>query len=261
MQRILLELGPVTIYSYGAMIALGFLLVSYGMGRLAPQIGLTFDNVIDLLVGAAVGGIVGSRLYYVLAYNFPYYLQNPLQIFNIREGGLVYFGGLIGGAIVVIGLMRYRKWPMWEIADLAAVFVPLGYFFGRVGCFLNGCCFGITTNSFWGVRFRELDGNSYHPTMVYLGLFSLCLFLFALWFRKRRTFAGQAFLLYLIFYSIGRFSVEFLRINPMVFGLLTVSQVTGLLTVIVACVICPILRRKNAYITEKSEDDGDIKSA
>lgn len=261
MYRILLDIGPITIYSYGAMIALGFLLIVYGMGKLSPQIGVKSDNVIDLVLGAAIGGIVGSRIYYVLAYDFSYYLANPIQIFNIRQGGLVYFGGLIGGSLVVIAIILYRKWPLWEIADLAGIFIPLGYTFGRIGCFLNGCCYGIETDSFWGITFREVAGGPYHPTMLYSGVIGLALFIFGLWYRKKRSFAGEAFLLYLILYSVGRFFVEFLRVNPSVFGLLTVAQSTSILITITATILYPILKRKNAYKSIEDEGDGESKSA
>lgn len=261
MHRILLDIGPITIYSYGAMIALGFLLIVYGMGKLSPQIGVKADNIIDLVLGAAIGGVIGARIYYVLAYDFSYYLENPLQIFNIRQGGLVYFGGLIGGAVVVIAIILYRKWPLWEIADLAGIFIPLGYAFGRIGCFLNGCCYGIETDTFWGMNFKEVGVGNYHPTMLYLAAIGLALFIFGLWYRKRRSFAGEAFLLYLIIYSVGRFFVEFLRVNPSVFGLLTVAQSTSILIVAIAMILYPILKRKNAYKSNDDKGEDEIKSA
>lgn len=257
--KVLLEIGNITIYSYGAMIALGVLSIIYLAGKIAKDIGLTSDNIIDLVVAAVVGGVIGSRIYYVLAYNFDYYLQNPWQIFNIREGGLVFFGGLIGGALAVIGLIYYKKWPIWEIADLAGLFVPLGYFFGRIGCFLNGCCYGVATNCFLGVAFPSLDGQKYHPTMLYSAILGLGLFFFALWYRKKRRFAGESFLYYLIFYSIGRFFIEFLRENPKVFNILTVAQVTGIVTIIVSLILYPYLRRKNAY--KEKDDVKEMKSA
>lgn len=261
MHRVLLDMGPLTIYSYGAMIGLGFLIIIYGMGKLSPQIGVKSDCIIDLVMGAAAGGVIGSRIYYVLAYDFSYYMENPIQIFNIRQGGLVYFGGLMGGTMVVIAIILHRKWPLWEIADLAGIFIPLGYTFGRVGCFLNGCCYGIETNSILGVSFKEVGRGSFHPTMIYLAMISLSLFVFGLWYRKRRKFAGEAFLLYLFFYSIGRFLVEFLRVNPMIFGFLTVAQVTAIVTMGITGALYPILKGKNAYKNKDDNSEDEIKTA
>ncbi len=255
MYRILFDMGPITIYSYGAMIALGFIFIIFGMRHFAPKIGLTADNATDIVIGAIFGGMVGARLYYVFVYNWSYYLANPLQVFNLREGGLVFFGGLIGGAGVVIGIIVYKKWPLWEIADVAAIFVPLGYAFGRIGCFLNGCCYGIPTDGFWGISFRELGGASYYPTMLYSSFLGFLLFGFALWYRNKRTFAGEAFIIYMAIYSIGRFLIEFLRTNPKVFGILSVGQFTGLVTIVMAGILYPILKKRNSYAISKEDDD------
>lgn len=248
-----INIGPITIYSYGLMIALGILLIIFGLRRMAPSIGVDRERITDLALFAILGGVLVSYLNYVISYRWEAFVANPLVIFRFWEGGMVFLGGLLGGTAFAVLFIRWKKLPLWEIADLAAIFVPLGYAMGRIGCFFAGCCHGIPTDSFLGVTFPPgsyadlaFPGLAVHPTQLYSAFLGFSLVGFALLFRKHRSFTGQSFLLYLIIYGIGRSLIEMLRINPTVVGNLSVAQFTGLLMVVVAAALYPLLRKKNA---------------
>lgn len=254
---VLFEIGPVTIYTYGVMMVLGFWAAVLAARRLAPQVGIDPEGITDLAIVAILGGLAGSYVNYIISYDWSQFTSNPAGVFRFWEGGLVFMGGLIGGTIFAIIYLRKKKMPFWEVADITAVAIPLAYGFGRIGCFFAGCCHGVPTHLPWGVIFPVLGDNvPRHPTQLYSMLLGFALAAFALWLRKRRSFAGQSFLLYLILYSIGRGLIELLRINPTVLGTpLSVAQFTGAIIIVVAGILYPILRRKNAYTDSRTEDD------
>ncbi|WP_353893020.1 prolipoprotein diacylglyceryl transferase [Proteinivorax hydrogeniformans] len=253
MYPVLLELGPVTVHSYGLMIALGFVAVILGLRRRAHEIGVEPNDTLDISLLAIVFGMIGARLYYVFIYDFSHYVQNPLDVFAFNQGGLVFHGGLILGTLAVIIYLRIKKVSIVETADIAALLIPVAYAFGRLGCFLNGCCHGIATESFWGVSFGEFTASTYHPTQLYLVALAIGIYGFILWQRPRRTFGGQGFLSYIIIYSVGRFLIEFLRTNPEVFGVFTAAQITSVILICIACGLMPLMRRRFGY---EEEDDG-----
>lgn len=240
-----INLGPVTIYTYGLMMALGFLLIIFGVRRMAPSIGVNPEHITDLALFAILGGFFGAYINYVISYDWARVAANPLNFFRFWEGGMVFLGGLLGGIAFALLFIWWRKMPLWEVADLAAIFVPLGYAMGRVGCFFAGCCYGVATSVPWACTFPGSMGPV-HPTQLYSALLGFALMAFALLFRKYRSFAGQSFLLYLMIYGVGRSLIELLRENPTVVGGLSVAQFTGLLLVAAAAAIYPWLRRKNA---------------
>lgn len=244
---VLLDLGPVSIYTYGVMIAIGCTAAILVARKLSPPAGIDPENFTDLAIFAILGGMAGSYVNFVISYDWSRFASNPLSILRFWDGGLVFLGGLIGGIVFAVAYARTKKMPVWEVADIAAVCVPLAYGFGRIGCFSAGCCYGDACDLPWAVTF---PGHmiARHPTQLYSAALGFALFAFALLFRKRRTFAGQSFLFYLIFYGIGRGLIEMLRENPLVFGTpLSVAQFTGLILIIVAGVLYPILRKRNTY--------------
>jgi phosphatidylglycerol:prolipoprotein diacylglycerol transferase len=248
---VLFKLGPVTIYTYGLMISLGFLAAIFVARRLAPKIGVDPERFTDLAIFAILGGLVGSYVNFIISYDWSRFAENPASIFRFWEGGLVFLGGLIGGILFAVLFIHKFKLPLWEVADIAAICVPLAYGFGRIGCFFAGCCYGKPSDLPWAVCFPGYS-LSRHPTQLYSMFLGFALAAFALFFRKRRTFAGQSFLLYLILYGLGRSVIEIFRAdNPLVFGTpLTVAQFTGLGMAIVAAVLYPILRKHNAFPKE-----------
>ena len=226
MHPILLKIGPFSVYSYGFMVSAGFLLAVYLVLKDARPLGFDPDDVIDIALYMLIGGLIGARVAYVLL-NFDYFRRNPLEIFYLSRGGLVYYGAFLGGLLAVVACIFRKKLSFWNVADLFAPYIALGQAVGRIGCFLNGCCYGraVSGNFSLGVAFPESTVIR-HPTQVYSSLILLVLFLALKAFRPRRRFAGEVFIIYCAAYSFQRFFIEFLRgDNPPILLNMTASQV------------------------------------
>lgn len=233
MRPILFQIFGLPVHSYGLMLAIAFLVGIVGVGKAAKRLEISFDTIIDLGTWILVGAIVGSRLAYIIT-EFSYYFANPLEIFKINSGGLAFHGGLIGGFLAGYWFIRWKKIFPWKLADLVAPFIALGYAITRIGCFLNGCCYGKTTALPWGMKCAAGDLLSRHPTQIYSMLGSLILF-GVLWrFRNHQRFSGFLFLLYVGLYSILRFVVEFFREGPLVFPWLSLAQMVCIILALFA---------------------------
>jgi len=210
MHPILLKIGPLTVYSYGVMVALGFGLAAYLAARRAASFGMRSEDVLDLVIYLVIGGIAGARLLYV-ALNAGYFARHPGEVCSITQGGLAFHGGLAADIAVAVFYARARKIPFWNIADLLAPYLALGQAIGRIGCFLNGCCYGIEARRLpWGVAFPG-SGVPRHPTQLYASFILLLLFLVLRERQDRRRFGGEVFIAYCGLYAFQRFFVEFLR--------------------------------------------------
>jgi phosphatidylglycerol:prolipoprotein diacylglycerol transferase len=227
MKPVIFSFGSIDIYAYGLMLALAFLVGTLVARTEALRRGLKVDLVYDVALGAAVGGIVGARFFYV-AYYWELYAANPLRALAVWEGGLVFYGGLFGGATVVLAISYLKNYPLEDLADLVGLVLPLGIAITRIGCFLNGCCYGKPTQLPWGVVFPGLGEVARHPTQIYELLYTLIIFIF-LWVFKDRLKRGHLFAYFLVFYSFCRFFNEFLRVNPSFLWGLTGSQVVSLI--------------------------------
>lgn len=221
MYPVLFRIGPIQIYSYGVMLALGFLVATFLARRRANSIGMDGDAIVDICVFLIVFGLLGARLLYIIL-NLDYYKSVPLEAVMIWKGGLVWYGGLISAILASVWFLRKKRLPIVKTADLLMPYVALGQAIGRIGCFLNGCCYGKPTSSVLGVSFNPAQGTV-HPTQLYE---SAATFFIYLILRRRKPGDGKTILLYLLFYSAFRFFNEFLRgDNPQVFIGLTVSQI------------------------------------
>ena len=184
-------------------------------GRRAPLSGIRSETVIDLGPWLILGTIVGARGLYVLSYWREDFASQPLwQIFNIRGGGLVFYGGLIGASLACILYVRLKKLPLWKIADLLAPSIALGHAFGRLGCLMNGCCYGRACDLPWAIHFpndHPTHGAGVHPTQIYEAVLNLGLYAALAWLYRRRRFDGQIFASYLILYAVLRAFVEIFR--------------------------------------------------
>ncbi len=241
MYPILFQFGNFRIYAYGFFIAVGFAVATIlaFLKIRESNIRMTLEIAADLLFYTALSAFLGSRLFFVLI-NFETYLQHPLQIFKIWEGGLVFYGGLIPAAMVAFGYMRWRGLPVWKLADLISPLIALGLSFGRIGCFLAGCCYGKETSLPWAIVFKNPDSLArlnvpLHPTQLYDAVNGVVLFFFLNWMSSKKTFDGQIFWLFLFLYSVTRFFIEMFRGDPrgFLFGnLLSTSQAIGVLLAI-----------------------------
>lgn len=225
----LFHLGPLAIRSYSVMLEIGI-----GLGLLlafleARRLRFSSDRFIDLTLVVLIGGIIGARLYFI-AVNWPLFQNDLLGVFRMWEGGLVLHGAIIGGMLsMAIYLRRHHISFLW-VADLAAPGALLAQAIGRLGCVLNGCCYGQPTTLPWGVSFPVvLDDVSRHPTQLYEFTGDMIVVVILWFLRKRKPFDGFIFSLYLVFYSFVRVVVEFWRADPAeVFGELRFAQVVSL---------------------------------
>jgi phosphatidylglycerol:prolipoprotein diacylglycerol transferase len=247
--RVAFSIGGMDIMWYGILIAVGFALCIYMVCRRAPRHGLTGDRALNYALFIAVLGIVGARLYYVL-FNLPYYLEDPVRIIQVREGGLAIHGGLILGCVTAIVLSRRWKDHPLNLMDLFFVFVPLGQAIGRWGNYFNGEAHGGPTDLPWGIL---IDGQKVHPTFLYESLWFLFLF-FLLWFiDNRRRFAGQTFFLYCILYSAERFIVEGFRTDSLMLGSLKQAQALSIVVIVCSVIAYFYLQRRHEISGEPSE--------
>ncbi len=218
MHPILFRLGNITFYAYGVFIAIGFVIGFWLALRRTREEGIPFEKLVELLFWVILSAIIGSRALFVLIH-FEHYRNHPFQILSLWEGGLVFYGGLLLAGAVSIVYLRWTRLPVWKMADLFSPSIALGIFFGRIGCFLAGCCYGKETSLPWGVTFSDPHSLarlhvSLHPTQLYEAGVNLGIFLFLSWKWRRRAFEGQLFWLLLLLYSMFRFAIEFMRDDP-----------------------------------------------
>jgi phosphatidylglycerol:prolipoprotein diacylglycerol transferase len=226
MHPILFEIGPLTIHSYGVMLALAFVVGIWFATRQARREKIPANTVLDLSLVALITGIIGARILFVLR-NLNYYLLHPFEMIMFWQGGLIYSGGLILGTLCAILFLKVRKVPIWKVADICAPSLAIGQAIGRIGCFLNGCCFGKPVS--WGIKFPPGSFASYeqfsqgliksvneyslpiHPTQLYHSFTALIIFLILILVRRKKKFNGELFFLYLLLYAITRSAIQFLR--------------------------------------------------
>ncbi len=253
MHPVLFHFGSLTVYTYGFLIAVGFIVGILLAKREALRVGIDPDAIMDLSFYIIIAAIVGSRLFYVIT-TPDLYLAHPLEIFKIWNGGLVFYGGFIFAVATALICMKLKGLPVWETTDIFAPSVALGQFFGRLGCFSAGCCFGKKCDLPWAVTFRDPDslapvGVLLHPTQLYDAFANLIIF-FLLWrLRKNKRFSGQIFWTYVPLYGIARIIVEIFRDDfrgHVFFGLFSISQVIGAFMAISGICMLAFLHRKYA---------------
>lgn len=233
MHPVLWSWGPLTIHTYGVLLALAVLVASQLAARQAPRVGAAPAQLLDLCIWSVVGGLAGGRLVY-LAQNWPLYRAHPWEIIRLDHGGLVFYGGLIGGVVTAVLLVRRWRWPVVPTLDLLIPYVAIAQAVGRLGCFFNGCCYGRPTTGPWGVLFPG-EALARHPTQLYESAALLVLAAALLRRARQPIAAGTQLAWYGVGYGAWRFAVEFLRgDNPGVLGPLTFSQVVGLPLIVVS---------------------------
>ncbi len=214
MHPIICKLGPLTLYSYGLILVFAFSIAISLASFQTRRYGLSPDLISNLSFIVIISGIIGARLLYVIL-NLDFYINNPIEIFMLSHGGLAWFGGLISGLVFCVVYLRYKKQDVYKIFDLLIPYVALAQAIGRIGCFLNGCCFG-KRNLFFGIYFPVHDAILI-PTQLYS-----CLALLVIYFllRKRQEMEhrkGEILYLYLLFYAVWRFFIEFFRGDSRIF--------------------------------------------
>lgn len=239
-----------TFYWYGAIIALGFILAATYCAHNAPRFGLTSDNLYDLVLWVLPIGILGARFYYVVS-EWADYSENFLDVFKIWKGGLAIYGGIIAGVITATIWCRNKRIPISATLDLCSFGVLIGQTIGRWGNFINREAFGYETNIFcrMGLTPQGQETIYVHPTFLYESLWNLTGFiLLNIWVRKNaRKYDGQVFILYVLWYGIGRAFVEGLRTDSLyITGTdIRVSQLVAAVSAITAVVALIINARRS----------------
>jgi phosphatidylglycerol---prolipoprotein diacylglyceryl transferase len=228
------QLGSYTVHWYGIMMAVAFLAGLWTASRRGLRDGFSPETILDIGPWAIVGVILGARVVYVATY-WNTLMADPLfpkapwtEVFMVQRGGLVFYGGLIGGALATVIFARVKKVPLWKLADVLAPSIALGYVFGRIGCLLNGCCYGQVCSLPWAIHFPNQSyawehqfalglvgphdpSAPVHPTQIYDSLLNLVLYLGLAWLYRRKKFNGQVFATYLLCYAVTRSIVEMFR--------------------------------------------------
>jgi phosphatidylglycerol---prolipoprotein diacylglyceryl transferase len=217
MHPIAFNLGPFPIHWYGVMVALGFAAGLWTASRRALRSGIEPDKIIDLGPWLILGAILGARSLYVISYWHDSFEGRPLgEIFAVWNGGLVFYGGLIGATAATLLYLRIKKLSFWKVADILAPSVALGCVFGRIGCLFNGCCYGRACSLPWAIRFPADNPlhpptGPVHPTQIYDSLLNLGLYAVLAWLYRRKRFDGQVLAVYLVGYALLRSFVELFR--------------------------------------------------
>ncbi|OGW80932.1 MAG: prolipoprotein diacylglyceryl transferase [Omnitrophica bacterium RIFCSPHIGHO2_02_FULL_51_18] len=248
MHPVLFKMGDVAVYSYGFFVAMGMLAAFCLVVSSAARFGFSRDAVSDLVFLLFVTGVIGARFFYVLQH-FEEYGSAPMKVFSVQQGGLVWYGGFMFAATSGLIYALRRRLPVLKLLDFFAPLVPLSHAIGRIGCFLNGCCFGHFTESGWGVLLPG-EGAPRLPVQIYESAFLLLLslFLFVLSSKKHRD--GEIFMGYVAGYGAGRFLLEFLRGDQILIFFLTIPQWTSVFLLAAALalfIFSRIIHGKNPF--------------
>ena len=240
------SIGSYEVRWYGLAYIAGFIVAALVLFRVAKRwkMPLSADEVLLVIVSVALGVIVGARLFYVLFYNFDYYVQNPSHILMFTEGGMSFHGGLVGALLGGYAACRYLRLSFVTLCDLAVIGAPWGLFFGRCANFINGELWGKPTDLPWGVAFESGGGVFRHPSQLYEALLEgIVLFavLYALSRRIPPRPQGMFIGVFLAGYGVVRFLVEFVRVPDAqlgyLFGPVTMGQLLSIPLVVAGIAI------------------------
>jgi phosphatidylglycerol:prolipoprotein diacylglycerol transferase len=253
---ILFEIGPITIYSYGFFIALGAILGLIYMARQGKKrFDITYDQSNSLFIYIVVAAYIGGKVFFFFE-NPTYYIQHIGKLFS--GNGFVFFGSLLFAIPIMLWFFKKNKIPTLAMLDVMAIVTCIVHGFGRIGCFMSGCCHGKPTDSFLSVMFTnpvcqaEPLNTPLHPTQLYESAFIFSLMAALLWIEGRKKFDGQLFLIYLMVYSIGRSFLEMLRGDEergfLIQNVLSHSQFISLIVIAIAIYFYVKLKRKGKLL-------------
>lgn len=237
------HIGTHPVYWYGIMMALAFMAGLLHWQWLGHRTHRDTSLASDLAFWLMVGGIVGARTAYVFS-NFNYFRAAPQEIIRVDQGGLIFYGGLIGGVLAFFILTTWRHLKASDLADFTVTALPLGHALGRVGCFLNGCCGGgeADPSSFLAAGF------THYPVQLYEAFFNFGVYGLLTWYfiYRRGTRQGSVVALYLMTYPVGRFLLEFIRGDDRmrIAGGLDVAQLISLILIAIGIALWRYTRRK-----------------
>ena len=249
LNRVFIEIGPLSIYWYGVIIATGAFLGLYLATKESDRLGLKKDLMVDLVVFAIPISILFARLYYVI-FEWQQYANGPFwKVFAVWEGGLAIHGALIGAVLTAIVFAKVRKVSFWQLADVAAPSLILGQAIGRWGNFMNQEAHGGPMTQAAYENFHQylpdfimnqmcIDGTLYYPTFLYESFWNLIVFGLLLFLRRKNPLRGFVFLTYVISYSVGRFFIEGMRTDSLyVIGEIRTAQLFSIILILASLAI------------------------
>lgn len=247
----LFSIGPLTIHSYGFMIALGVIAALTLGEHWAKERDIAEDGFVTTMgVISIIGGFIGSKILFYITI-LPDIIKDPSLLYKELMNGFVVYGGLIGGLLTAYLYARIKKVDFWKLFDLAVPIIALAQGFGRIGCFLAGCCYGQETESAWGIIFHKShfapNGVPLFPIqLVYSALNFLNFALLAWLWKKQKLRKGMVGVTYVLTYSVGRFILEYFRgdLERGSVGILSTSQFISIFTVIIGIILTVYLNKR-----------------
>ncbi|MEY8320224.1 prolipoprotein diacylglyceryl transferase [Lachnospiraceae bacterium 46-61] len=271
LSRVIFQIFGYDVYWYGVIIASGVLIALGFAIREAKRTGQNPENYVDIALFGVIFSVIGARLYYVL-FSWELYIDEPLKIFALREGGLAIYGGIIAGVVTVIIYTKIKKLNFWLVADTAAPSLILGQIIGRWGNFFNREAFGGYTDNIFAMRYLKqqvnniapsvlqntinINGTEYiqvHPTFLYESVWNIGVLIILLIMRKNKKFDGQIFGFYLLGYACGRVWIEGLRTDQLKIGNFAVSQILSAVLIFTAFALLWYRKQKSISINENNE--------
>jgi phosphatidylglycerol:prolipoprotein diacylglycerol transferase len=251
----LFELGPITVYTYGLLLAAAYLLGLQLARVRAKARGLDQNRVLDLGIYIIISALVGAKLL-LLVTDWTSFKADPRELLTLARSGGVFYGGLILAVIVALWYIRHAGLPLWSTCDVFAPGIALGHVVGRFGCLFAGCCYGKPTTKPWGITFTDPFAASnvgtplgvpLHPTQLYEAGAEFLILVFLLWSERRgRPYPGRTFWLYMLLYAVSRFIIEFYRGDDRgTVGIFSTSQFISLLLAPLAVVMLIYLGRSS----------------
>jgi phosphatidylglycerol---prolipoprotein diacylglyceryl transferase len=252
----LFELGPITVYTYGVLLAAAYLLGLQLARVRAKKRGLDPNRVLDLGIYIIISALIGAKLL-LLVTDFKTFTSDPRELLTLARSGGVFYGGLILAVTVALWYIRKIGLPLWTTCDVFAPGIALGHVIGRFGCLFAGCCFGKPTTKPWGITFTDPFaaanvgtplGVPLHPTQLYEAGAEFLILLLLLGTEKRgRAYSGRTFWLYMLLYGISRFIIEFYRGDERgTVGMFSTSQFISILLVPLAVGMLVYLSRRES---------------
>jgi|SRR3712207_6520117 len=240
MDRVAFSLFGIDVMWYGIFIAVGMMLAVFISTREAKRLGYDENYVMDLCLFMIPIGIIGARLYYVI-FSWQDYAGSLVEIVNIRGGGLAIHGGIIGGLLTVLVYSRLKKLDFFKMVDIVVLGLPLAQAIGRWGNFVNQEAHGGPTDLPWGIM---VDGQKVHPTFLYESVWDFLLFVLLMRLRKTKKYQGELLAVYMVVYSLGRFFIEGLRTDSLMFGPIRMAQFVSILGICMGIGLHFVLKKR-----------------
>lgn len=235
--KIAFTIGKIQIYSYAICIVIAILIAFWLLKKSKENYNIDFDFLFYTIIYCLIFGIIGARIYYIL-FNLEYYLSNSLQMFNLRNGGLAIYGGIISGLITIIIRCKKNNIKIYDFLDYIIPFVAIAQSIGRWGNFFNIEAYGTVTNFPLRMGIETINGyKEVHPVFLYESFFTLFLFIILRIKQKNRKFEGEIVLTYLIMYSFVRFFLENLRTDSLMFFSVRISSLISIIIFVISLIL------------------------